>query len=223
MLLLLIGLIGALPQGEPSQAEAARQIVTLPPPRERGPLSVEEALRSRRSVRTFAGGPLTRTEVSQLLWAAQGITSAAGGRTAPSAGALYPLELYLVAGDVAALPQGVYHYRPRQHDLVRLDSGQDRRSALAGAALGQRWVSTGSAVLVIAAVYERTTVKYGERGDRYVHMEVGHVAQNVYLQAAALRIATVFVGAFRDPAVAQVLGLPATERPLGLMPLGRMP
>jgi SagB-type dehydrogenase family enzyme len=184
---------------------------------------VEEALGSRRSLRSFAGAPLTLLEVSQLLWAAQGITSADGGRTAPSAGALYPLELYLVAGDVTALPRGTYHYRPRQHDLVCVDSGEDRRSALAAAALGQRWVAAGAAVLVISAVYERTTTKYGERGDRYVHMEVGHVAQNVYLQAAALRIGTVFVGAFRDNAVSQALGLPATARPLGLMPLGRMP
>ncbi|HSD33702.1 MAG TPA: SagB/ThcOx family dehydrogenase [Gemmatimonadales bacterium] len=224
MVLLLIGLIGALRQGEPPrQAEAARQIVTLPPPRERGPLSLEEALRSRRSVRRFAGGPLSLVEVSQLLWAAQGTTSAAGGRTAPSAGALYPLELYVVVGDVTALPRGIYRYRPRRHDLVRVDSGEDRRSALATAALGQRWISSGAVVFVIAAEYERTTAKYGERGERYVHMEVGHVAQNVYLQAAALRVATVFVGAFRDSAVARVLELPATVRPLGLMPLGRMP
>jgi SagB-type dehydrogenase family enzyme len=223
MLVLLVGLIGALQQGEPGQAEAARQVVALTPPRERGPLSVEEALRARRSVRSFTGAPLTLVEVSHLLWAAQGITSAEGGRTAPSAGALYPLELYLVAGDVTALPRGIYHYRPQRHDLVRVDSGEDRRSALAAAALGQRWIAAGAAVLVITAVYERTTVKYGERGLRYVHMEIGHVAQNVYLQATSLRIGTVFVGAFQDGAVARLLALPDSVHPLGLMPLGRLP
>jgi SagB-type dehydrogenase family enzyme len=225
MLLLLIGLLGALRHGGASakQVEPARQVVTLPPPTRDGPLSVEEALRLRRSVRTYATAPLTLAEVSQLLWAAQGVTSADGGRTAPSAGALYPLELYLVTGHVTALPPGVYHYRPRQHDLVRLDSGEDRRSALAAAALGQRWVAACAAVLVFTAVYERTTAKYGDRGVRYVYMEVGHAAQNVYLQAAALHVGSVFVGAFRDTAVARLLGLPDAAHPLGLMPLGRIP
>lgn len=225
MLLVLVGLLCALRQSgpPPKPAEPALQIVPLPPPRLEGPLSVEGALRQRRSARAYAGQSLSVADVSQLLWAAQGITSPGGGRTAPSAGALYPLELYLVVGSVTALPAGTYHYRPTPHDLVRVDSGEDRRSALAAAALGQRWLAAGAAILVITAVYERTTVKYGERGVRYVHMEVGHVAQNVYLQATALGIGTVFVGAFQDRAVARILALPDSIQPLGLMPMGRLP
>jgi SagB-type dehydrogenase family enzyme len=224
MLLLLISLLGALRQGDsaPSQGEPARQIVTLPPATRAGSLSVEEALRSRRSVRAYTAAPLTLVEISQLLWAAQGLTGAEGGRTAPSAGALYPLELYVAAGNVTGLQPGIYRYRPGRHDLIRTEIG-DRRSELAAAALGQRWVAAGAAILVFTAVYERTTVKYGDRGLRYVHMEVGHAAQNVYLQATTLHIGSVFVGAFRDEAVAKLLELPDAAHPLGLMPLGRIP
>ena len=182
---------------------------------------MEEALRARRSVRRYGHAPLTLDEVSQLLWAAQGVTSRDGGRTAPSAGARYPLALYLVARDVSGLPAGIYQYRPARHDIVSLDSRRQR--SLADAVPTQRWVAEAPAVLVIAAVYERATARYGERGVRYVHMEVGHAAQNVYLQAAALGIGTVFVGAFREDAVSAALGLPQTTQPLGLMPLGRAP
>jgi SagB-type dehydrogenase family enzyme len=157
--------------------------------------------------------------VSQLLWAAQGVTDADGGRTAPSAGALYPLEISLVAGAVEGLSHGIYRYRPRRHELVRSAEG-DRRSVLARAALRQDWMKAAPAILVVAAVYSRTTGKYGERGRKYVHMDVGHAAQNVYLQAAALDLGTTFVGAFHDNQVKQCLELPAAEHPLGLMPVG---
>jgi len=184
--------------------------------------SVEEALRSRRSVRTYSSAPLSLSEVSQLLWAAQGITDPDGWRTAPSAGALYPLEMYLLAGNVTDLPVGVYHYHPQDHKLTLVREG-DIRQQLFEAALRQSAVKDGAIVLIISAEYERTTVKYGERGIRYVHMEVGHVSQNVYLQAESLGLGTVFIGAFHDDEVRTLLQLSEEEAPLGLMPVGKLP
>ncbi|MDR7475870.1 MAG: SagB/ThcOx family dehydrogenase, partial [Armatimonadota bacterium] len=156
---------------------------------------------ARRSIREFKPGPLTLPEVAQLLWAAQGTTDPQEGfRTAPSAGATYPLEVYLAVGRVQKLAEGVYRYSPAAHALARLREG-DVRQALADAALGQRCVGEGAAVLVLAAVYERTAQRYGDRGIRYVHMEVGHAAQNVYLQGVTLGLGTVVVGAFHDQQV----------------------
>jgi SagB-type dehydrogenase family enzyme len=153
-----------------------------------------------------------------LLWAAQGITNPQGLRTAPSAGALYPLELYVIAGNVEGLTPGVYHYQPGRHRLQQTMPG-DQRRLLARAAHGQAWVRTAAAVVVITAVYDRTTRKYGDRGVRYVHMEVGHAAQNLFLQAEALGLAAVVVGAFEDDAVAKVLDLPTDVQPLMLFPV----
>ncbi|MFZ5661059.1 MAG: SagB/ThcOx family dehydrogenase [Pseudomonadota bacterium] len=194
--------------------------VQLPAARLDGGMSVERALAERHSVRDCAPAPLSLAEAAQLLWAAQG-RNEAGGRTAPSAGALYPLELYLVAGRVRDLPPGVYRYLSRDHALAKVRDG-DRRAALAAAALGQAAVAGSAMVLVLAADYARTTRKYGQRGQRYVHLEAGHAAQNVYLQAAALRLGTVAVGAFDDDRVRRVLGLPAAEEPLYLLPVGRL-
>jgi SagB-type dehydrogenase family enzyme len=182
-------------------------------------MSLEQTLRQRRSVREYGRNALSLDDIAQLLWAAQGITARSGFRTAPSAGALHPLEIFVVAGAVEDLSPGVYVYRPRDHELRRVASG-DVRKPLASAAVGQRWVRRAPAVLVIAGVYERTTRKFGQRGHRYVHMEVGNVAQNVYLQATARHLGTVFVGAFRDAEVQQVLSLPSDHSPLGLMPIG---
>jgi len=194
--------------------------IPLPAPQTTGPLSVEEALVQRRSVREFRPEPISLAEVGQLLWAAQGITRSGGYRTAPSAGALYPLEVLLVAGRVHDLSPGVYRYRSRDHALVPLLEG-DLRANLAAAALGQSSVKAGAAVLVITAVYERTTIKYGQRGIRYVHMEVGYASENIHLQAAALGLGTVAVGAFHDDRVQELLNLPANEHPLLIMPVGK--
>lgn len=193
-------------------------LVRLSPPRLVGEMSVEEALARRRSVRSYLDEPLTPEELGQLLWAAQGITAEWGGRTAPSAGATYPLEVYAVVGKVEGLPPGVYRYLPEGHALVLHKRG-DVRADLAREALGQPWVRTAPLVLLIAANYERTTARYGERGIRYVHMEVGHVGQNVYLQAEALGLGTVTVGAFYDAKVKALLEI--QEEPLYLMPVGR--
>jgi SagB-type dehydrogenase family enzyme len=181
---------------------------------------VEEALAERRSVRTYAGAPLSLEAVAQLLWAAQGITGSGGRRTAPSAGALYPLELYLAVGDVEGLAAGLYRYRPGAHELM-LVKQEDVREALAEAALSQDWMQEGAIIIVITAVYERSMVKYGERGIRYTDMEAGHAAQNLYLQSEALEVGMVVVGAFHDEQVRSILALPEEETPLYLIPTGR--
>lgn len=195
------------------------QDIALPQPSVDGEVSLESAIHERRSVREFSKQSLSLADVAQLLWAAQGLTSRDGGRAAPSAGALYPLEIYLVAGEVNALPAGLYRYLPRGHRL-RLVSEGDLRKALARAALDQSWVRLAPAILVITGVYERSAKKYGERARRYTRIETGHVAQNVYLQATALGLGTVIVGAFQDAEVRETLGLPADHAPLALMPAG---
>jgi SagB-type dehydrogenase family enzyme len=184
-----------------------------------GERSLESVLQTRRSVREYARKPLTRDELAQLLWAAQGVTGPGNLRTAPSAGALYPLEVDVVIGDVDGLPSAIYRYRPDRHELV-LTRGGDRRRELRAAALGQDCVEAGAAVIALAGVYARTSEKYGERGIRYVHMEVGHAAQNVCLQATAFGLGTVVVGAFEDGPVKRVLGLASDEEPLSLIPVG---
>lgn len=192
----------------------------LPQPRLAREISVERALALRRSVRAFAPEPLGLSIVSQLLWAAQGITDPAGLRTAPSAGALYPLEVHLVAGAVSGVRAGIHRYEP-QHHRLSLESEGDPRAGVAEAAFYQDWVAEAPAIVVLSAVYERTARKYAERAARYVHMEVGHAAQNVYLQAAALGLGTTMVGAFRDEELARVLGLVGPAKPLALLPIGK--
>jgi len=194
--------------------------ISLPEPRLDSECSIEQALLKRRSYRSYADTPLNVAEISQLLWAAQGVTDRRGFRTAPSAGALYPLETYVVVGKVDGLAAGVYKYQPVQHRLKEISAG-DRRTELAAAALSQSSISKSPASIVITAVYERTTAKYRERGIRYVHMEAGHAAQNIYLQTVSLNIATVVIGAFHDQRVQGVLNLLKYEEPLYIMPIGK--
>ncbi len=218
LLLQVTGCLAATPQPAPKGEHM--DAIRLPEPRRQSNVSVESALQNRRSVREYRDEPLTLSEVSQLLWAAQGITGPEDKRTAPSAGALYPLEVYLVAGRVNDLASGIYHYRPQHHELVRAAEG-DNRTKLASAALDQDCVRNAAVTLVLAAVYERITKKYGQRGVMYVHMEAGHAAENVYLQAVTLNLGTVAVGAFDDEQVKKLLNLPAEEQPLYLLPVGR--
>lgn len=192
--------------------------VSLPAPPVAGGMSLEEALAQRRSVREFAPGALTLAEVSRLVWAAQGATKPEG-RTAPSAGATYPLEIYLAVGEVKGLAAGVYRYRPGPHRLEAVADGDVRRP-LAAAALDQQWMSRAALVVVIAAAFERTTARYGKRGERYVHMEAGHAAQNLLLEATALGLGATPVGAFDDAEVCRLLRLPDGETPLYLIPVG---
>jgi SagB-type dehydrogenase family enzyme len=217
--LLCMGLLTLSAAGGSGLEPDMTQTIPLPSPETRSDVSVEQAISRRRSVRSFAGRPVSLGIVGQLLWAAQGVTSPDRGRTAPSAGALYPLEVYLVAGNVGGLDAGVYRYRPEGHRLIPHGPGDVRRT-LAQSAVGQAWIADAAAVLVITAVYERTRSKYGQRTERYVHMEVGHAAQNIYLQAESLGVGTVMVGAFRDREVKRVLSLSTREAPLALMPVG---
>jgi len=194
--------------------------IFLPEAAHRGLKSVEEVLSERRSVREYATEAVSLAELAQLLWSAQGITGEDGLKTTPSAGALYPLEIYAVIAKVEKIAEGIYKYHPATHSLQRIGQG-DVRKRLAEAALDQDWVKEAPLVLVIAAVYERITGTYGSRGMRYVHMEVGHAAQNLYLQAGALGLGTVIIGAFNDAMIQQILNLSEFEQPLCLLPVGR--
>ncbi|MFP4213667.1 MAG: SagB/ThcOx family dehydrogenase [Desulfohalobiaceae bacterium] len=178
-------------------------------------------LYERRSVRSFASGDISFQEVSRALFSAQGQTRGQRFRAVPSAGALYPLELYLVAEDVQDLEPGIYKYLPGEHALEAVRGGQ-RLQDLARASLGQMWISEAQAAVVVTAVYERVTGKYGSRGEQYVHMEAGCAAQSLSLQAAELGLGTTVVGAFRDGQVQEVLGAKDEEVPLLVMPLGRV-
>ncbi|MEA3471267.1 MAG: SagB/ThcOx family dehydrogenase [Thermodesulfobacteriota bacterium] len=192
---------------------SGEKIIELPEPVLKGKMPFEEALAARRSVRDFANVHLTEKEISQLLWSAQGITRPWGGRTAPSAGALYPIEMYIV------LSEGLFRYVSRGHKLVRI-SDQKLFRPLAEAALGQECVRSAPAVIVITVVYERTEQKYGKRGERYVKMEVGHAAENILIQAVSLGLGAVPIGAFYDDRVSEVLNLPESHKPLYLIPVG---
>jgi SagB-type dehydrogenase family enzyme len=220
LVLLFVGC--SSPVKDSARQPEAWETVELSQPRLAGSVSVEEALRDRRSVREYSDDSLSLEDVSQLLWAAQGVTADWGGRTAPSAGALYPLELYLASVRIEGLAAGVYRYVPNGHELVVVRQGDVARE-LADAALGQGSVGDAAAVLAFTAVYERTTAKYAERGMRYVHMEAGHAAQNALLQATALGLGCVVVGAFDDDALREVLNAPLEETPLCLIPVGALP
>ena len=194
--------------------------IKLPQPVHDGRTSLEKTLQERRSIRQYKNAPIALSDLSQLLWASQGISGSGGRRTAPSAGALFPLDVYIIACNVTGLSAGIYSYDPHKNELTGVAEG-DARAELSKAALGQSSIKSAPAVLVLSAVYERTTVKYGERGIRYVHMEAGHAAQNIYLQAAALDLGTVVIGAFDDDGIRKVLHMTGREHPLYLMPVGK--
>lgn len=197
--------------------------IILPEPDIYGKMSVEEALARRRSVRNFSSQPLSLKELAQILWAAQGmVKKIAGRRTAPSAGATYPLKIYAVVGRgcIEKLKEGIYHYMPKRHSIVMVKRG-DYRERLAYAALGQDFIAKAPVSIIITAIYERTTSWYGKRGIRYVHFEVGHVGQNIHLQAEALGLGTVMVGAFHDERIAEILGITNDEKVLYIAPIGR--
>jgi SagB-type dehydrogenase family enzyme len=201
--------------------QPSKSTIELPKPKYDSNISIEKALFERRSTREYKDQPLNLTDLSQLLWAAQGITDPSGLRTAPSAGALYPLKVYVVVGDVINISDGIYRYDPEDHVLLRVAEG-DRRKELYEAALRQESIRDGEMVIVLSAIYETTTSKYGERGIMYVHMEAGHTAQNICLQAVSLNLGVVTVGAFSDELVKEVMEMPVEEHPLYLIPVGRI-
>jgi SagB-type dehydrogenase family enzyme len=186
----------------------------LSSPRQDGDISLEKAIRIRRSVRAYQNRPVEETSLSQLLWAGQGLRPSSGFRNAPSAGGLHPLEIYTV------LSHAIYHYQSRDHSLTLTRSG-DLRGPLMHAALDQEFIAQAPLTIVITAVPERTAKKYGkERAPRYIDIEVGHVAQNLLLQAAALGLGSVPVGAFNDAEVTQILQLPSEIMVRYLLPIG---
>ena len=193
---------------------AKMDIVQLPKPKIIKSVPLDDTLQKRRSIRSFGGTPLSLQQISQLLWAAQGVTNAKGFRTAPSAGALYPLELYIVKTD------GVWHYGVCKHVLHLITNG-DMRAELSKVALNQNAIANAPVDIVITGIYKRTTKKYGERGVRYVHMEAGHVAQNILLEAVGLNLSAVPIGAFHDNQVQTVLQLQKDHIPLYIIPVGK--
>lgn len=217
MVAALLGTASVLIWGAPRVAVEVAPSVAVPLPSigdGGATMTLDEALRRRRSVRTFSPRPLTPAETGRLLWSAQGITDpASGGRTAPSAGAIHPLEVVLVT------PEGVFRYAPGGHALQRVASG-DRRGTLALAALGQEAVRGAAADLVLVGVIDKMTAKYGARAERFVMMEAGHAGQNVLLEAVALGLAAVPIGAFSDADVVQAVGLRAGETPLYILAVG---
>jgi SagB-type dehydrogenase family enzyme len=196
--------------------------IKLPSPISRGKISVEQAISKRRSIRRFKNEPLTLDQLSQLLWSAQGITATGGRRAAPSAGATYPLEIFVVVGNngIRTLAAGIYHYDIDNHSLSLYQIG-DFQQKLADIALGQSFIARCPVDIVICAIHPRTAYRYGHRGERYVHMEVGHVGENVALQAVALGLGTVMVGAFEDEDVRKVLKLEEQIKPLYVIPVGK--
>ena len=200
-------------------------LIRLPEVKTVGEMSVEQALLQRRSVRQYSNEALSLQTAGQLLWAAYGISDSSGGvlrHTAPSAGALYPLEIYLVAGNVEGLAPGIYKYLPQWHALSPLITG-DVRKDLARASFGQKMIEAAPCSIVFTAVFKRTEKKYGQRGrERYVCMDLGHAAENVYLQATAMGCGTCAVGAFTDQEVSRVMQLRSEEDPLYILPVGKI-
>lgn len=195
--------------------------INLPEPDTVGNMTLEKALTLRRSVRSYKDEPLSIFEVSQLLWAAQGITNDRGFRTAPSAGATFPLEMYAMVNNVDGLKKGLYHYSP-QDNSIKMISDDDMSADIMKACLSQSMITEGGIVLIFAAIFDRITSRYGDRGIRYAHNEIGHAAQNVHLQAAALDLGTVVIGAYRDDEVEEILNLENDKRVLYLMPVGKL-
>lgn len=203
--------------------------VSLPEVNKTSAISLEESIANRRSIRSYSNAPVSLNELSQILWAAYGITKPntlyktlrGGYRTVPSAGALYPLEIYICAGNISGLEDGIYWYRPDGNKLIRVVAG-DQRETLCAATVGQRHFKNAAALIVISADFKRTESKYGNRGvERYVCMEAGHSSQNIYLQCTALKIGTCAVGAFNDNKVKRLMGM-KDEKPLYIMPIGKL-
>lgn len=197
-------------------------VMKLPQAKTQGTVAVEQAIDQRRTVRTYKPTMLSLEQLAQLLWSAQGITGNKGGkRAAPSAGALYPMDVYIVAGQgcVAQIEAGVYHYEPDRHVLSKV-ANKDLRDGVARAALSQMWIARAPVNLVITAEYNRVGVKYGERGVRYAMIEAGHIGQNLFLQAETLGLKAGIVGAFHDTELKKILNLPRAHEPLLIMPVG---
>lgn len=217
MLLLIITISvmeGSFMFADNNKKTGENQIV-LPSPDLKGTMTLEQALSKRRSERFFTDYELSIKEISQLLWSAYGVTGKGGRfgvslKTAPSAGATYPMEIYLIKKD------GFFHYVPESHSIEKVID-KDLRAELTS----QAWVKTAPVSIVIAAVYGRTSKRYGDRAVQYVHFEAGHICQNVLLQATALGLGAVPIGAFDEKKVQEILSLNKEEIPLYIISAGR--
>lgn len=198
------------------------KFIKLPAPNLKGKLSVEEAIARRRSIRRFKNNSLSIEQLSQILWASQGLTDPERYRAVPSAGATYPLEIFIIIGEgaIGNMEAGIYHYDVSSHSL-NLHREGDFRTDLAQAALSQGFIRVAPIDVIVCALYPRTSYRYGKRGERYVHMEVGHVGQNVHLQTIALGLGTVMVGSFDDEEVRKVLNIEEAIKPLYIIPVGK--
>jgi SagB-type dehydrogenase family enzyme len=217
LVLLLPSTLLAAPQSPASPGSAS---ISLPKPDLQGKMTLNQALATRRSVREYAAGPLTLGQVSQILWAAHGITGPNGKRTTPSARAVYPLQVWFVANDVTGLAPGIYRYVPEAHALATVSAG-DHRAAITAAASGQKSVETAAGVVIVVGDSVLAAEKFHGRTLAWLGMEAGFVVQDVYLETTALGLGTVMVGGFQDAAARQTLALPENLVPLGFMPIGR--
>ena len=197
-----------------AQGKSGGETFKLPPPRFESEVSIEKALLERRSIRSYKEEPLTLNELSQILWAAQGITEPKKGlRTAPSPRAIYLLEVYVLPGNVMNLPMGIYKYQPQGHELIKIADG-DKKAELFKAA-GQAPIKNAPVALVITGLSEKT------QNPAWMYLEAGHAAENIYLQAVSLKLGTVAMGGFKEDEVRKVLSLPEKERVIYIMPIGK--
>jgi len=237
--LLAVATVAVSENNNPLKAEASNAI-KLPEPRNDGAFSVEKALKERRSIRSFGKEGLTLDEVSQLLWAAQGVTDDKGHRTAPSAMARYPLQVYLVARNVTDLPSGIYHYSPQGHNLTVISQGKidEYYNATAGF---EAWIKTAPAIFVItgdlSSMNQMPSIRtprsqtsrnqtpgnqiVGRDLSRWVYIEAGAAAENLLLQVVSLDLATTYTAGFNANETEELLGLPNGELPIGVLPVGR--
>jgi len=187
-----------------------------------GNMSLEKAIKQRRTVRSFTNKPISKQQLSQILWSAQGVTDDRGfKRAAPSGGALYPSDVYVAVGGscVETFSSGVYHYNPSSHSVTTVVEG-DKRKDVARASLRQMWMADAPVIFVVTAEYDRICTKYGKRGIRYALIEMGHIGQNIFLQSQALGLEAGIVGAFNDEEVADVVGVEKNHEPLVILPVG---
>lgn len=195
------------------------ETITLPPACRKGKRSLEECLSMRRTVREFSEAPLSVAEAGQLMWAAQGITSPEKQRTAPSAARLYPLDVYVVAGNME-FPAGIYRYLPERHQLLPLQDG-DKRPALCKAAPQREFLPDVPMVVVITGTRKRTAQKFPDDAMRFMCLEAGHVMQNILLEATALGLICVPMGAFSAEEARKALKPAAGEDPLYMTAIGK--
>ena len=224
MIAIVIGLavfLTAIMALSDSSNQMTADVITLQAPHTDGGMSVEKALLERRSVRSFTNESLTLDEVSQLCWAAQGVTDDKGHRTSPSAMATYPLEVYLLAGNVTGLPSGVYHYFPQGHNLTTISLG-NKIPELFNSSMGGKedWRKGSPAVFIVTGVFERINKIPGQDLSRFVYVEAGTASENLLLEVVSLGLGATYTAGFDENKTKEYLGLKSGETPIGILPVG---